>query len=151
MVVYDKKNKAPPVQMPIAFDGNCLKIVSSQQVEGIIIDEELSFSPYVENVTQKSKQAYVMHCAIWYQSLFGACMFVWMHANACYHFFLPSCCFYLFAWVSMAFEQVYQMSNVWMLLPDFIVSWELQCNVSLHCVSHVPWNTFICSVVQCFH
>ena len=51
MVVYDKKNKAPALQMPIAFDGNCLKIVSSRQVEGIIIDEELSFSPYVEIVT----------------------------------------------------------------------------------------------------
>ena len=26
-------------------------------------------------------------------------------------------------------------NDVWMLLPDFIVSWELQCNVSLHCIT----------------
>ena len=33
-----------------------------------------------------------------------------MRANAFSHV----CCFYPFAWVSMAFERVYQMSNVWM-------------------------------------
>ena len=59
MVFYDKKNKVPHVQIPITIDSNCLKKVSSQQVLGIIIDEEeLSFTPYVENITKKSKQAY---------------------------------------------------------------------------------------------
>ena len=38
-------------------------------------------------------------------------------SNACeclLTLFLPSCCFYPFALVSMAFGWVYQMSNVWM-------------------------------------
>ena len=60
---------------------------------------------------------------------------------------LPSCCFYRFVWVSMTFEWVFHVSNgvsfkwvstwqsndVWMLLPDFKVSWQLQCNDNLHC------------------
>ena len=45
MVFYDKKNKAPPVQIPITIDSNYLRNVSSQRVLGIIIDEELSFTP----------------------------------------------------------------------------------------------------------
>ena len=81
-----------------------------------------------------------MRCAIRDQQLFGVCMTVWTHANVRSHFFLPSCGFYSFTWVSMAFERVYQMSNVWMpfnvwmMFPDFKVSWELQSNVILHCV-----------------
>ena len=59
MVFYDKKNKAPTVQIPITSDGNCLKQVSSKRVLGIIIDEELSFTPHVKNIyNKKSKQAY---------------------------------------------------------------------------------------------
>ena len=58
MVFYDKKNKAPPVQIPITIDGNCLRKVSSQRVLGIIIDEEPSFTPQIENITKKSKQLY---------------------------------------------------------------------------------------------
>ena len=68
--------------------------------------------------------------------------------------FLPSCRFYLFAWISMAFERFYQMPNAWMpfkrvntnnlmtleccflvLFLDFIVLWELQCNVILHFIT----------------
>ena len=56
----------------------------------------------------------VVRCAIWYQSLFGVCMVVRTHANVCCCFFLPSCHFYLFAWVTMAFEWVYQLSNACM-------------------------------------
>ena len=56
----------------------------------------------------------VVRCAIWYQSLFGVCMVVRTHANVCCRFFLPSCHFYLFAWVTMAFEWVYQLSNACM-------------------------------------
>ena len=76
--------------------------------------------------------------------------FVWsfermpMHANALFYFHIV---FYPFAWVSMAFERVYQLSNISMplkrlntsnpmtLLPDFILSWELQCNVIFHCIT----------------
>ena len=53
-----------------------------------------------------------MCCVIWYQSLFGICMVIRTHTNACSCFFLPSCCFYLFVGVSMAFKRVYQISNV---------------------------------------
>ena len=56
----------------------------------------------------------VVRCAIWYQSLFGVCMVVRTYANVCCRFFLPSCHFYLFAWVPMAFEWVYQLSNACM-------------------------------------
>ena len=45
----------------------------------------------------------VTRCKIWYQSLFYVWMIIRMHANACKRFFLPSCRFYLFVWVSMAF------------------------------------------------
>ena len=56
MVFCDKKNKASPVQIPITIDGNYLRKVSSQRVLGVIIDEELYFTPHVENITKK-KQA----------------------------------------------------------------------------------------------
>ena len=42
---------------------------------------------------------------------FGVCMIVWTHANPCSRFFLPPCRFYPFVWVSMAFKQVYKISN----------------------------------------
>ena len=65
IVFYDKKSKAPPVQIPITIHGNYLRKVSSQRVLGAIIDEELYFTPppplppHVENITKKkSKQAY---------------------------------------------------------------------------------------------
>ena len=99
---------------------------------------------------------YVMRCTIWYQLLFDFFMIVRTHENAYLRFFLPICCFYLFVWVSMVFKRICQISNVkipikqvrsvnmqqpnniWMLLTDFKVSWELQCNVILHCNSNVP-------------
>ena len=61
--------------------------------------------------------------------------------------FLPSCHFYSFVWVNMAFLRIYHMlnvrmpfkrvnikqfSDVWMFLPYFKVSWGLKCNVILH-------------------
>ena len=88
---------------------------------------------------------------------------MWMHANA---FILLSCRFYPFAWFSMAFERVYQMTNVWMPFKRvntsnlmtfeccFLISWYHEnCNAmsSFTVLRHVPWNTFICSAVQCFH
>ena len=60
MVFCDKKNKTPPVQIPITLDGNCFRKVSLQRVLGYIIDDELSFTPHVENTTKKSKQTYNM-------------------------------------------------------------------------------------------
>ena len=53
MVFYDKKNKASSVQIPITIDGNYLRKVSSQRVLAVIIDEELYFTPHVENITKK--------------------------------------------------------------------------------------------------
>ena len=58
MVFYDKSKKAPPVQIPITIDGNCLRKVSSQRVLGIIMDEKLSFASHLENITKKISQAY---------------------------------------------------------------------------------------------
>lgn len=59
IVFYDKKSKAPPVQIPITIDGNYLRKVSSQRVLGVIIDEELYFTPppppHVENITKKKQ------------------------------------------------------------------------------------------------
>ena len=56
MVFYDKKNEAPPAQIPIAIDGNCLKKFFSQWVIGIIINEELSFSPHLESITKTANK-----------------------------------------------------------------------------------------------
>ena len=67
---------------------------------------------------------------------------------------------------SMAFERVYQMTNVWMPFKRvnssnlmtfeccFLISWYHEnCHAmsSFTVLRHVPWNTFICSAVQCFH
>ena len=75
-------------------------------------------------------------------------------------------CMLPFAWVSMAFEQVYQMTNVWRPFKRvntsnlmtfkccFLISWYREnCNAmsSFTTLGQVPWNTFICSAVQCFH
>ena len=88
-------------------------------------------------------------------------------SNACecmLTLFIPSCRFYLFAWVNNCIRtdlwngkrlnaiqmgEHYQSNYVWMLLPDFIVSWELQYNVIIHCTTSC--RTLICSAVQCFH
>ena len=68
--------------------------------------------------------------------------------------------------VSMALEQVYQMSNIWMPFKRvntsnlmkfeccFLISqYHENCNAmsSLTVLRHAPWNTFICKAVQCFH
>ena len=60
MVFYDKKNKASPVQIPITIDGNYLRKVSSQRVLGVIIDEELYFTPHVENITKKKASKHIV-------------------------------------------------------------------------------------------
>ena len=36
-----------------------------------------------QKISVFSKRLYVMRCAIWYQSLFGVCMIVRAHVNAC--------------------------------------------------------------------
>ena len=64
----------------------------------------------------------------------------------------PSCCFYLFAWVSMPFKRVYQMSNFWMPFKrvntshQMTIEWcfliskitriAIQCHPSLYYVKH---------------
>ena len=59
MIFYSKKNtKSSPPQIPLTIDGDSLKVVSSQRVLGIIIDDNLSFTPHIENIVRKCKQAY---------------------------------------------------------------------------------------------
>ena len=68
--------------------------------------------------------------------------------------------------VSMAFKRVYQMSNVKMPFKRvntsnlmtfeccFLISqYHENCNamLSFTVLRHVPWKTFICNAVQCFH
>ena len=103
----------------------------------------IDFSDHINHTNE-----YVMHCMICYQALFGICMIVQMHMNACSCFSIH---LYELAWhsngsqmsnVRVPFKWVntWQSSKNRMLLPDFKVSWELQCSVIL-----------ICSAAQCFH
>ena len=99
-------------------------------------------------------------------------MIVQTHANACYAFFyllVISICLNELAWRSnrsIYFQTLEFQSrrlgastrrksdNVWMLFPDFKVSWELQCNVILRCNKlciFTSKKTCICSAAQYFH
>ena len=51
---------------------------------------------FSKQVISSLQTAYVMHCTIWYQSLFGICMIVETNSNACYQVYLPSFGFCLF-------------------------------------------------------
>ena len=101
----------------------------------------------------------IQRCTIRNQSLLGISMVVRTHANACQRFFLPPCRFYPFAWVSMVFEQVYQMSNVWMpfkrvntsnlmtfeccFLISKIMRIAMQCHPSLYYVMYLGTISFV--------
>ena len=58
ILFYDqrKKPKLPPI--PLTINGASLNKVSSQRILGITIDNNLSFSPHIENITNKCKRAY---------------------------------------------------------------------------------------------
>ena len=59
MIFYNKKNTpAPPTPIPLTVNGAPLKKVSSQRVLGIIIDEDLTFTPHIEYITSRCKKAY---------------------------------------------------------------------------------------------
>ena len=90
--------------------------------------------------------------AIWYQSLIGICMVVWMHANAFFYFHVVFIRWHELPWHSnrsikcQTFDchsngQTLAINDVWMLLPDFIV-WELQCNVIPHCITSYTLEHF---------
>ena len=57
MIFYDKK-KLPQHPIPVTIDGSSLTEVKVKRVLGIIIDEGLIFTPYIEHITQKCKIAY---------------------------------------------------------------------------------------------
>ena len=72
----------------------------------------------------------------------------------------------VFAWVSMAFERVYQMSKLWMPFKRVNISnlitfewcipiakYHENCNAmsSFTVLRHVSWNSFICIAAICFH
>ena len=58
MIFCNKKNTPAPPQIPLTIHGTTLKKVSSQQVLGIIIDENLTFTPHIEYITNRCKKAY---------------------------------------------------------------------------------------------
>ena len=58
MLFYNKKRTASPPSIPVTIDGVPLKKVAQQRVLGLIIDEDISFTPHIENITIKCKQAY---------------------------------------------------------------------------------------------
>ena len=58
MLFYDKKKKPNPPPIPLTINGESLKRVFTQRILGIIIDNNLSFSPHIENITNKCKRAY---------------------------------------------------------------------------------------------
>ena len=58
MIFYNKKNTLSSPPIPLSVNGTPLKKVSSQRVLGIIIDEELTFTPYIEYITSRSKEVY---------------------------------------------------------------------------------------------
>ena len=62
-----------------------------------------------------SKKIISMRCAIWYQPLWRL-QGRWKTCECMLTLFLPSSRLYPFAWVSMTFERVHQISNVWMPL-----------------------------------
>ena len=58
MIFCNKKNTPAPPPIPAAVNGTPLKKVSSQRVLGIIIDEDLTFTPHIEYITSRCKKAY---------------------------------------------------------------------------------------------
>ena len=58
MVFYNKKKKPSPPSIPVTINEIPLKQVQTKRVLGIVIDENLTFTSHIENITIKCKQAY---------------------------------------------------------------------------------------------
>ena len=58
MVFYNKKKLLPPPSLPVVIDEVPVSKVSNKRALGIIIDVNLSFTPHIEFITKKCKQAY---------------------------------------------------------------------------------------------
>ena len=54
---YDKKTLPPP-PIPVTINRSSLTKLKAKRVLGIIIDEDLTFTPHIEHITQKWKIAY---------------------------------------------------------------------------------------------
>ena len=51
MLFYDQGKKPNLTPIPLTLNGVPLNEVSSQRILGITIDNNLSFSPHIENIT----------------------------------------------------------------------------------------------------
>ena len=58
IIFYDKKKLPPPPSIPVTINGSSITKVKAKRVLGIIIDEDLTFTPHVKHITQKCKMAY---------------------------------------------------------------------------------------------
>ena len=58
MVFYNKKKLLQTPSLPVVIDEVPVSKVSNKRALGIIIDEDLSFTPHIEFITKKCKQAY---------------------------------------------------------------------------------------------
>ena len=58
IIFYNKKNTAAPPPIPLTVNGTPLKKVFSQRVLGIIINEDLTFTPHTEYIVSRCKKAY---------------------------------------------------------------------------------------------
>ena len=58
MVLYNKKKLLPPPSLAVVIDEVPVSKVSNKRALGIIINEDLSFTPHIEIITKKYKQAY---------------------------------------------------------------------------------------------
>ena len=58
MVFCDKKKLPAPPDIPVTIDEKPLTKVKEKRVLGVIIDENLSFTSYIEQITKKCKTAY---------------------------------------------------------------------------------------------
>ena len=58
MLFYDQRKKPNPPPIPLNINGVSLNKVCSQGILGLIIDNNLSFSLHIENITNKCKRAY---------------------------------------------------------------------------------------------
>ena len=51
IIFYDKKKLPPPPSILVTIDESSLTKVKAKRVLGIIIDEDLTFTPYTEHIT----------------------------------------------------------------------------------------------------
>ena len=58
MIFYDKKKLPPPPDIQVTIDETPLTRVKEKRIHGIVIDEQLSFTPHVELTTKKFRSAY---------------------------------------------------------------------------------------------